>query len=226
MPNIGDIKRAKEIGKNRRCKYIWVACCDCGLERWVRLEKGCYDIRCLGCGKSSASKRAKVSQSNKGRQLSPESLEKLRYVAKFENKSPEKIARILEFHKARRKRCYDKNGYIRLIIDKTDFFYPMASKQNYVLEHRLVMAKYLGRCLQPWEVVHHKNGIKDDNRIENLELCTQNTHSSDHHKGYRDGYLKGLYDGREARIKQLEARVTLLEAENVVLKSSTGAHLG
>jgi hypothetical protein len=61
-------------------------------------------------------------------------------------------------------RTTDRNGYIKLLIGNVD------GRAVYELEHRLVMQGIIGRPLLKTETVHHKNGIRSDNRPENLEL--------------------------------------------------------
>lgn len=71
-------------------------------------------------------------------------------------------------------RCTNEQGYIHIYVAGDSPFASMRNG-NHVLEHRLVMAGHLSRPLLPHERVHHRNGVKDDNRIENLELW-QNSH--------------------------------------------------
>jgi hypothetical protein len=69
-------------------------------------------------------------------------------------------------------RAVDKNGYIWLRKPE----HPNANSSGQVAEHRFVMAEHLGRPLHAWENVHHINGIKDDNRIENLTIVSKGVH--------------------------------------------------
>ena len=59
-------------------------------------------------------------------------------------------------------------GYVSVHLPQ----HPRAGKKGRFLEHRLVVEQHLGRWLDPQEKVHHRNAMKADNRIENLQLVT------------------------------------------------------
>lgn len=60
-----------------------------------------------------------------------------------------------------------RTGYVKIYNPKT---------KSYDFEHRLVMEQAIGRPLLRKESVHHRNGVKHDNRLENLELMAKNPH--------------------------------------------------
>ena len=102
MATIGEVKRGREISKSNKAYYIWVACIDCGKQRWVGLRKGVpVSKRCRKCAAILTNRSYDKGSNWKG--------------GKYK----------------------DTGGYIRILLPSDDFFYSMATKSGYVLEHRL-----------------------------------------------------------------------------------------
>lgn len=107
----------------------------------------------------------------------------------------------------------DGRGYVKIYKPLHPF-----NNRGYVLEHRLIMENHIGRYLSIDEVIHHKNGIKNDNRLENLLLMSRNDHTSHHLMGNK--LMVGLSLSKEVREKISQSN------KNYWKTHTTVVHLG
>lgn len=174
MPQLGELKRGREIGKTPYALHIWSACIDCGKQRWVIARAGI--ARYTKCGKCT--------------------------MKNLPRHRPE----------WRPSKYQTAEGYVLIKLHPDDFFYGMTSRKDYVLEHRLIMAKHLGRCLHLWELVRHKNTDKGNNGIENLQLISDTRHN-------QLTILQNKINKQAEKITQLEIEINFLKTQSKVTLS-------
>lgn len=123
----------------------------------------------IGVYKKSEAHKKKISEAKKGKRCS----------IRTEFKKGHKQGKGKDNPSWKGGRTIDPKGYV--LIKKLD--HPFCNNQGYVFEHRLVMEKKLGRYLNIWEVIHHKDKDVQNNNIDNLQLFSNNSeHISFHEK--------------------------------------------
>lgn len=169
MPKLGDVTGRDKLGLAGRSAMIWVECPNCKQPRWtsrhIYVRRG-GDVWCRPCNTRRMQEKARGAPHKVGCDCP-----QCRTKHQWGERNPS----------WRGGRQRSPQGYILVNLPPDHRFREMGQTNNRVVfEHRLVMAEYLGRPLIRRETVHHRNGIKDDNRIENLELWVGN-----HGKGQR-----------------------------------------
>ena len=167
MPKINEVLHKRNKNGKIHMLMLWKACDECGVERWVgkrRWENGKQRI-CHHCFVLNHSLPLKGNPCGE------------------QNPSWKGGLKIVT------------GGYQSIRIYKGhpeyEYFKPMIKSDGYILEHRYIMAKAIGRLLTNEEIVHHIDGNRKNNLLINLKL----TNSSDHDLSYKSGYEQGFKDG-------------------------------
>lgn len=146
-----------------RRRRVDLVCPSCGETFWVRAHRieradgkpiHC-SISCAKVGKPSHRKGTHLTEEQK------EHLSRVNSQIRGERTSRWKGGRYRH-----------KDGYILVLVPG----HPFKDRHGYMLEHRLVVETSLGRYLSKDEHIHHINGVKDDNRIENLQVMSNSEH--------------------------------------------------
>lgn len=142
-------KYVAELGGSLVYRYL-LGCPDCGRKRWVSRNnwRRMKSLRCLSC-----SAKKNVQSCPRRRRVGHES------------------------HLFKRGWTLNDSGYKIVSIPKESPFRQFADAHGRIREHRLVMIRKIGRALLRHEHIHHINGDKLDNRIENLEILPAHIHS-------------------------------------------------
>lgn len=154
----GRLKIIKIVGRNKDRRIVWLCICDCG--KYINAsshELLSGDTKSCGCLKKERA------------------CEHMRRVGK--------AGTGIKNNRWKGGRIKKGAGYIAILARE----HPFATATGYVLEHRLVMERMLGRYLRPEEVVHHKDGNKKNNDITNLVLFKNSNDHLEHHRRIMEG---------------------------------------
>ncbi len=153
--------------QKERAKYCSVWCRKIGVAERLKGKKKNSpktgeDIACKVCGKKFYAHKCEVKRKNK-----------MYCSVECRNKDPNATVKqkghLCHSWKGGRQKV---QGYIYILSHD----HPFKNSGGYVAEHRLVVEKHIGRYLDQKESVHHINGIKDDNRLENLQVVARSPH--------------------------------------------------
>jgi hypothetical protein len=165
--------------KQKTCSY------ECGMIQKGLSHRKRVQLICLHCGKEFETHQCRVKDGKRHR---------AQFCSRrchYDHQEPTAGLRKLDPH-----------GYVLVQVPDHPIVKARAlrgSRNAFVREHRVIMERKLGRYLEPYETVHHINGIRTDNRPENLELWLKTQPA-----GQRESDLRQENERLRARLAELE----------------------